>query len=63
MNERDVITINRLNHYMDALYTVKRFFDENDENIDYLQASMTCTNAIKEIANGKLEILNRIGGD
>lgn len=50
MNERDVITINRLNHYMDALYDAMRFFDENDHDDDYTMASKACAKAITEIA-------------
>lgn len=58
----DVLMLNRVDYYLDALYTAKRFFDENDDNLDYFQASLFCANAIEELSNEKNELIKKIGG-
>ena len=58
----DVLALNRIDHYLDALYTAKYFFDVNDDNADYLRASLSCKNAIEELSNEKLKLIKEIGG-
>lgn len=46
----DVLLLNRLNHYADALFTTIRFLNENEDKKEYRQAADICNKALDDVS-------------